>query len=397
MDVETTLEQLKSNLAWLENERRKDKSAIDTLEARVANLEHNLPPLQQQIGQLSTDLTRIATQLTRFDQIENTLLQVRIETNRSLESIEKQRTESNREMEKARLADLESLNKSIGEVRRALDPIPDLKKSLQSRMEEDFRLSRLIEEVDKKITDYKRSDEEIKRQVRMLEESQHQDNKRLTDLQGEQSALRKRQDEQRGKVDLNFENTRKLEMRLGEILAAETERRATQATFIEKQSLWVVERDRGWKDMESRFEGITKQAANLDSQLQTMDATQRAVKRSQEAFDDITQRFERRLNEITEMQRLVEDRFRQEWVAYKADDQKRWTNYTIAQEEMQREFNRAIEKNNERLILLEDSGLEVRDQIHLVIDDEQKRLQSLVSVVHEWLEGYQRTFGTSRD
>jgi chromosome segregation ATPase len=397
MDVETALDQLKSNLAWLENERRKDKSAIDSLEGRLANLEHSLPPLQQQLSQLNTDLTRISTQLARFDQIENNLLQVRIETNRSLEAIEKQRSESIRELEKARMADLESINKSIGEIRRSLDPIPDLKKSLQARMEEDFRLSRLIEEVDKKITEYKRSDEEFKRQLRMVEESQRQDTKRLTDLQGEQAALRKRQDEQRGKVDLNAETLRKLELRLGEILAAETERRATQTTFIEKQSLWVVERDRSWKEMESRFEGITKQAANLDSQLQALDATQRSVKRSQEAFDDITQRFERRLNEITEMQRLVEDRFRQEWVAYKADDQKRWTNYTIAQEEMQREFNRAFEKNNERLVLLEDSALEVRDRMHLVIEEEQKRLQSLMTAVHEWVEGYQRTFGSSRE
>ena len=32
---------------------------------------------------------------------------------------------------------------------------------------------------------------------------------------------------------------------------------------------------------------------------------------------------------------LTEERFRQEWVNFKADDQKRWTNYTLAQEEQQ--------------------------------------------------------------
>jgi hypothetical protein len=58
---------------------------------------------------------------------------------------------------------------------------------------------------------------------------------------------------------------------------------------------------------------------------------------AQEAFEEITQRFDRRINEITEMQRLTEDRFRQEWVSFKADDQKRWTNYSLVQEEQQRE------------------------------------------------------------
>jgi hypothetical protein len=158
-----------------------------------------------------------------------------------------------------------------------------------------------------------------------------------------------------------------------------------------------VERDRTWKEMQAKFEDITRQATGLDAQLQGLDATQRAVKRSQESFEEITQRFERRLNEITEMQRLVEDRFRQEWVAYKADDQKRWTNYTLASEEQQREFNRAFEKYNERLVLLEDMALEVRDQFHQLVGEEQKRLQSVVSAAHQWMDEFDRTFGRNQN
>lgn len=396
MDVESTVEQLKSNLSWLENERRKDKAALDSLEARLANLEGAVPPLKQQGVQLSSDLARVSSQLTRFDQIETNILQMRVETNRSLESIEKIRAEHEREAEKSRRTDVETLNKGIAEVRKGLEPIPDLKKSIQARVEEDFRLSRLVEEVDQKITEYKRSDEEYKRSLRMLEEANRQDNKRLTDLQGEQAGLRKRQDEQRGKVELVGESQRKLELRISEMQSAESERRAAQTSFLDKQTLWQVERERTWKEMQAKFEDITKQAVNLDAMLQSMDATQRAVKRSQEAFDDITQRFERRTNEITEMQRLVEDRFRQEWVSYKADDQKRWTNYSLSIEEQQREFNRTFEKYNERLVLMEDMSLELRDQLHQLIEEEQKRLQSLVAAAHQWMEEFAKTFEPTR-
>lgn len=396
MDVESTVEQLKSNLSWLENERRKDKTALDSLEARLANLESGLPPINQQLIQLSSDLARASSQLSRFDQIETNILQIRVETNRTLETIEKQRVERERETEKNRRSDLETVNKSVGELRKGLDPIPDLKKGVQARVDEDFRLSRLVEEVDQKITEYKRSDEEFKRALRILEEAQRADNKRLTDLHGELAGIRKRQDEQRGKVELVGESQRKLELRISEMQAAETERRSTQTNFIDKQTLWQVERDRTWKEMQSKFEEITKQTVNLDAQLQSLDATQRAVKRSQEAFDDITQRFERRTNEITEMQRLVEDRFRQEWVSYKADDQKRWTNYSLSVEEQQREFNRTFEKYNERLVLMEDMSLELRDQLHLLIEEEQKRLQSVVAAAHQWMEEFAKTFEPSR-
>jgi chromosome segregation ATPase len=396
MDVEATIEQLKSNLTWLENERRKDKTAIDSLEARLANLEGGVPPINQQLNQLNADVARTSAQLVRFDQIETTILSMRVETNRTLEAIEKTHGEREREMEKLRRADMETVNKSIGDVRKGLEPIPEIKKGVQARVEEEFRLARLIEEVDQKITEYKRSDEEYKRTLRILDEAHKQDNKRLTDLQGELQALRKRQDEQRGKVEMASESQRKLELRIGEVQAAETERRATQTNFIDKQTVWQVERDRTWKDMQTKFDDITKVAVNLDAQLQTLDATQRAVKRSQEAFDEITQRFERRLNEITEMQRLVEDRFRQEWVSYKADDQKRWTNYSLSVEEQQREFNRSFDKYNDRLVMIEDMALELRDLMHQLIEEEQKRLQGVVAAAHQWMDEFEKTFEQPR-
>ncbi len=63
----------------------------------------------------------------------------------------------------------------------------------------------------------------------------------------------------------------------------------------------------------------------------------RSVKKTKEQLDESTQRIDRRVNEITEMHRLNEDHFRQEWTTYKADDHKRWANYNLVQEETQKE------------------------------------------------------------
>ena len=389
------LEQLNKRVDWLDDERRKDKLTISTLEERLASLEANIPPLSQQIKEINTDMARLSAQLSRFDQIETNVLQLRVETSRSIEAMEKTRSEREREMEKTRRAEQETVNRSVGEIRKGLEPIPELKKSIQARVEEDFRLGRLIEELQAKVVEYRRFDEEYRRSIRVIDEAHKADAKRVTDIQGEVAALRKRQDEQRGRVELSGESVRKMEMRIGEFQAAESERRQTQSGFLEKQTLWQLEREREWKDMQTKFNDITGQAVFLDTQLQALDATQRAVKRSQEAFDEITTRFERRVNEITEMQRLIEDRFRQEWVAYKADDQKRWTNYTLAAEEQQREQSRSFEKYNERLVPLEDTVMETRDRLQQLVEETQQRLQSLVSVAHQWMEDYERIFGRS--
>lgn len=389
------LDQLQKRLEWLEEERRKDKMALATMEERLANLEGGTAGLPQQIKELDSNVARITAVLSRLDQIESNILQVRVESNRNLEGSEKARVEHDREVEKAYRLDLEVINKSIAEVRRNLESIAELRKNIQARTEEDFRLSRLIEETEQKIVVYQRSDDEFRRTIRLLDEANKQESKRMADLQAEVAALRKRQDEQRGKVDVSSESLRKVEMRLSEFQAAESERRQSQAAFFEKQNLWQFERDRAWKEMQSKFEDSSRLAATLEVQIQSLDATQRAVKRSQEGFEEITTRFDRRVNEISEMQRLVEDRFRQEWVSFKADAQKRWTNYSLSQEEQQREMGRTNEKNNERLVLMEDLTQELRDQLHLVIEDTEKRLQGLVTVAHQWIDEYERVFGRS--
>lgn len=390
------LEQIIKRLDWLDDERRKDKLTIATLEEKVNSLAGSIPQLLQQIKEQSLELTRLSAMMPRFDQLEAQIGQVRVETNRTIEAAEKQRVERDRDLDRQRRTDVEALNLSIGEVRKGLEPIVELKRGLQTRTEEDFRLGRLIEELEQKITESTRGDEEYRRAQKLLEDAQRQDTKRLTDLQGEVAALRKRLEEQRGKSDLNADSLRKIEMRLSEYQAAEGERRQAQTAFIEKQNLLQVERDRVWKEWKTRFEVIEKSAQNLDAQLQTLDATHRSIKKAQEGFEEISQRFERRINEITEMQRLTEDRFRQEWVSFKADDQKRWTNYTLSQEEIQREVARQFEKLNERLVSLEDLTQELNDLQRQITGETQKRLQSLLSTTRDWVEQYDKTFGQNR-
>lgn len=387
------LEQLEKRLDWLDDERRKDKLIIQTLEERLASLEGNLPGLLQQVKETTGEITRISAMLSKFDQFDSSLAQIRVDLARSIEAVDRTRIERERELDKARQADHDNLAKAIAEVRRGLDPIPELRKSIQARQEEDFRLARLIEEINQKTLETRRGDEEYHRAQKLLEDTQKQETKRLTDIQGELAALRKRQDEQRGKIDLVSDSARKVEMRISEFQAAEGERRQVLTTFIDKQNMTAVERERVWRDWQTRFEMIERQGMGLDTQLQAIEATNRSIRQAQEAFDDITQRFERRINEITEMQRLTEDRFRQEWVAFKADDQKRWTNYSLVQEEQQRELARQFEQTNERLVLMEDMTQEMQDVIHQIREENQKRLQGLLAIAHEWVEQYDRVFG----
>ena len=163
------IDQFKKQLDWLDEERRKDKLLVATLQDRIADLEERIQPVDQRVNALEGDLARITTSLTRFEQIENSIGQTRVDLSRQVQEVEKQRAEHDREMEKVRLADLESTNRIVGEIRKGLESITDLKKGVQARLEGENRLGTEIEELGNRLSATRRSDEEYRRQIKLLD------------------------------------------------------------------------------------------------------------------------------------------------------------------------------------------------------------------------------------
>lgn len=389
-------EQIIKQLDWLDEERRKDKTRLGSLDERLAALEGQIQPLVHQIKDLSSEITRLEAILKRMDSFDENLLQQRLETKSYFEELERQIKKQGEESEKVRRVEIRTIDASIAEMKKELDQIQEIKRSLKGRVDEESRLARLIDELRVKIDASRRSEEEYTRTFRLLDDGRRQDTKRITDIQGEITALRKRVDEQRGKVELFTAASKKLETRVGELSTVESERREMLDDFFERQALYQVERERVWKEWEARFVAIEQQTKDVESNLQTLDETHRSIKRTQQAVEEISQKIERRINEITEIQRLSEERFRQEWITFKADDQKRWTNYTLTLEEQRNESLRQFEKLSERVTTIEDASQDIQDILKVINEQTEKRLQSLLAAVYEWVASFERTIGRSQ-
>ncbi len=383
-------EQIAKKLDWLDEERRRDKALIATLQERITNLEGQLSAAQQEARQLGDEVSRLKGMAARLDKMDESMLQMRLENRQRLEALEKQLRKAVEDAGKLHRIETRNLENDIEALRQSIKGIPELQKGLEARVDEDLRLQRELSETRNRLEDLRHSSEELGRTYRLIDEGRRQDSRRLLDLQGEVNALRKRLEEQRAQADLVDNQMRKVENRLGELDAAEQERREAQAAFLEQQSLWQVERDRAWKEWQERFEQIERRAEEMQAQLRIMDETHQLVKRSQQDVEALVERVERRIKEVSEMQRLSEERFRQEWTTFKANDQKRWTNYTLTQDEQRSEMRRQLEQLR--------TGLkETNDALHLHADTLQQmasltsqRLQSLLSLVHEWSTAFER-------
>jgi len=390
------LEQIAKQVDWLDDERRKDKLKIGSVEERLAAVEGNVAPLASQIRDHESEIARLAAIVSRIDATDESILQSRVETKQQIESLDKQVKKREEEGEKLRRAEVRAIETSINDIRKELEQLPEIKRTLKLRVDEESRLARLIDEVRNRIETLRRSEEEYTRNIRLLDDGRRQDSKRLTDLNGEVAAVRKRVDDQGGRVELAATALKKLETRLNELATVETERREAVSSFLDNQALREVERERLWREWQSRFQVIESQTSDIEGTLQNLDATNRSIKRSQQTVEEISQKVERRINEITEIQRLAEERFRQEWATFKADDQKRWTNYTLTLEEQRNETGRQHEKLAEKVTQIEDTIQEVQDLMQQMNEQSEKQLQSLLAMTHEWVTSFERSIGRSR-
>lgn len=390
------LDQIMKQLDWLDGERRKDKDVLAKQEERIIAMEGNLLAAHQQIKDLSGEITRLSAVVGRMNQYDEVLLQQRVEVNRQFEDIDKQTKKREEEMEKVRRVEMRSVDASIAEVRKEVEGIAGLRRGLQARVEEEIRLGRSIDELRVKLQEMQRSEEEYSRTYRLIEDGRRQDAKRLVDMQGEVAALRKRADEQRGQSELLNASFRKIDARLVELTTVEIERREAQAAFLDKQALLQVEYERSWKEWQGRIDAVESKSTDVESHLTELEETHRSIKRLKETVDELVQRVERRVGEITEVQRLTEERFRQDWVTFKADDQKRWTNYTLTQDEQRSETIRNFEKLVEQVAQIDDNVQELKDAIDQMVDQNEKRLQDLLSLAHDWVAEHERTEGRVR-
>jgi chromosome segregation ATPase len=386
-------EQIVKRLQWLDEEHRKDKAAIIELEERIATFEGDISTVAKQVKPLEKQIAALEPNSGRIDQFEVIVGKQREEMKSALDELEKKYLKREKDLISQHQKDLEPFNKEIDQLKKSLTEIPPLKRELKIRATEETRLHQEIKELRPPIDEAKRAAEEASRVQRVFDENRKQDMKRIADLQGELSALRKRIDDASIRADSGKDTVRHLESRIKELMVSESDRKAAQNEFIEKQSVSQIDRDRAYKEWNNSYSEFQKQIEKLDSQTQVLEETLRSAKRAQETYNELNTKLERRINEVTEMQRLAEDRLRQEWVTFRADDQKRWTGYTLSQDEGVKDVLKVLDKLEERISALDEVQQITQDQLHQTADATEGQLQELMNVAHEWLSAYERIMG----
>ncbi len=379
------LEEIVSRLGFLEEERRKNKNQISSLERKITSLETLHKTMREEVTGFGDNLTGLSVINEKIDQHDAAFTKIRKDFNRSIQNIEKLSAHEN-----SATMDAGALNKLASEIRKGLATINEIKKNMAAKATEELRTAKAIDEIKGNMATSIRQSEEFAENVKIMEESQRQDTKRVADLLAETTTLRKRVDDGKSKGNISAEKLKDLENKFIEFQTLETDRKQSLVSLIEKQNLQQVDRNRLWKEWQNRFDSFSEKALFFENQTQTLEVTLQSLKSAQEKFEDINQRLDRKINEVTEMKRLTDEKFRQDWMSFRAEDQKRWTNFNVGQDELQRETARRLESALTRLSAMEEVMQDVREAMVSLGNETNQRLQALIKMSNDWMDSNER-------
>ncbi len=385
-------EQLEKKVEWLDTERRKALDAVAALEKRLAALEKSQPKQVASTKSLNTYKDRLEAAEEGISGLEKSAKAQQTETKKEFQEFEKQR----KQLEKTFQQEAKGLEKVLDDFRKEIGQLQSMQKNIGGHSDRllaiDGRLESLHESIQNVIT----GEQQRAQLAKSLETASREDARKLAEMHAEVAALLTRLESAAKQTEAVNLSMRKVEKKMDELVAGEEERRAEHDTFLEKTSLAESDRAHAWKDWSKRFEAVEAQSLQIAQQLKGIESTDLALKRAQRSFDELVEKIDRRVNELGEIHRLGDQRFRQEWSTFQADSQKRWSSFQLSNEEAQREGVRQREKLGTQVNQLEDALRDVQDTLQHLNDQSERNLQTLLEMARDSLAEKERFLSNSR-
>jgi len=331
-------------IEWLDEERRKDKATIATLEERIAQQQEALNNLVKRLNGVESDQSTMRGQFVPSGRDSELLEQARREFQQLLENVEAKRLTAEREAERRSDLAHENLARPVRELMERVNRMERQQTELPAIQIENDRVAGAIAALQQRVGDLYKKLEEPDRRLAFLEEQRRQDARRISETQSELPEIQKQIDSIKPKIELLEDLALRTERRVQEVQNSERERREQIQQFVDQQNLILHQRDQQINSLVEKFGEQDSQMQRNIERFETWSEAYRDMKKIIDDFERIGDRLERRINEVAEMQRLSEERFRQEWNDWSSEDQKRWKQFTLSNDEVWRSHDKEFER-----------------------------------------------------
>jgi chromosome segregation ATPase len=370
---------------WLDEQRRKDRKLIAELQEQLLAALNGNQELKARMTALESGAAEARELLKRVEKVDDLFEQHRSDFIARLETAEAARAKSEREGERLRQLERETINKSLVELGEALAPLGALREEVAARKEEEHRFRTDISETRRSVESVARIVEESEHLVSSINESRRQDGRRIAEFGSAAEVQRQRMDELKPKLESLQDASLRNEKRTTELTGLETERKLAQNAWMEQQEVTHAERERWSAELQRKSVDIEALIEASARKLEAFGETHREMKQALSALDETVAGIERRLGESAEVQRVNYERLQDEWNSFEAEEQKKRVADMLLRDELWREHDRKNKKNIARLEAMEKAEKTTAKVLQHLRSKDYERLKNVFGILREFM------------
>ncbi len=318
------LGQLTQLTTWLDEEHRRSKAELTRLQQLVANEEGELRDQARTLKELESRLAGMQTQMLKASQLQAAMQQLREEVVHLLAQADERRQQEEREAERLRLVERDGTSRAINEIRRELQRLPRTEEELKLRKAEQKRLGESVLAIQQNVNTLTKEQDNKLRSVSFLEDGRQQDAKRIAQLQQESLEALKRLEQQGSRLQMIEDAVQRQERDTGELKEMVTQLRTAQRDFIEKQLLETEGTKRQLAEWGERMAFFEKKSAEFSARMETFATAFREDRQVVDNIRGFQEAIRRDLAQVTELQRLGEERQKRQLEEWQEENEKRW-------------------------------------------------------------------------
>ena len=341
------------NLEWMDEEVRRYRSELVGAQQRINAQQDEIRDLNRHIEELESRLAGQQTQMNRITVLERALEQYKDEIRMLVEQQEETYQQDRREASRIKLIEQDNVNRSLNELRKSLGSIPRLEEDIELRAAEERRLNEALLAIRQRGMDLEKRIDTVVRPIPYLEEQRTRDAKYIAQLQEQVASLIKSADGMTNRLlvveDLSNRNTQNVE----DLVNIRRELQDRQRRFLEEMQLSDQQRERNIEQWAAADEVREQRMAEFAEQMRIFADQYQKVRSALTSLETLGERLQREQHEVTELQRLTEERQRRKMEEWESETEKRWQRERLLWEQQWHDHDRRDAELLERVKVIE--------------------------------------------
>jgi hypothetical protein len=332
-------------LKWLDEERRKDKTLITTLQERVETQAERITRLEEQLGSLRETASTLAVLPSRINELVQGSEKLRLELVNMIEQRDEQGRKEHREMERSRQLEVGAIRDEMAHLAEETRLVQRLSERVEVVATENSRLNEMAQRLDGAVTESGKRLEDRLQAVTYLEEQRRADHQRVVAVEKEGPEVRKRVEALAAKVLLLEDAVPKMRTRLEEGLKPIKEFEGV----VEELRVADFRRNQDVRKWLGQAEEVREEMERIRDERQQLHVVQRDAQEVMRRMETFREALDVRQNETTERQRMLEERIKRQWEEWQSKEEKSRHNWEIEEEQRWREQRQSNERHQRQV------------------------------------------------